>query len=70
MQILRLAQQEMQLVGQQLELLADLRINLVVVLPEVGHQAGQDHVKYVFCTEKSALIAQKTSDKVAQKTVF
>ncbi|MBA3215457.1 hypothetical protein CBX58_005905 [Salmonella enterica] len=34
------------------------------------HLPGQDHVKYVFCTEKSALIAQKTSDKVAPKTVF
>ncbi|EBS7636842.1 hypothetical protein CDR68_24565 [Salmonella enterica] len=48
------------------------RINPETGKPEEGKfvRAGQDHVKYVFCTEKSALIAQKTSDKVAPKTVF
>lgn len=43
MKILCLARQEMQQVGQLLELLVDLRISLVVVLPEVDHQ-GTKHL--------------------------
>ncbi|EAB9863990.1 TPA_asm: hypothetical protein G0B15_20640 [Salmonella enterica subsp. salamae serovar 58:a:-] len=64
MQILRLAKQEMQQVGPQLELLGDLRINLVVVLPEVGHQ----ETKHLFIARLFiVLIKMKLSIKKLQE---
>ncbi|ECG1230187.1 Uncharacterised protein [Salmonella enterica subsp. salamae] len=64
MQILRLAKQEMQQVGPQLELLGDLRINLVVVLPEVGHR----ETKHLFIARLFiVLIKMKLSIKKLQE---
>ncbi|EIZ2109783.1 hypothetical protein MOQ95_004427 [Salmonella enterica] len=45
-------------------------VSLPVLLMFYGADSGKDHEKYIFCTEKSARIVQKISNKVLRETVF